>query len=47
MKIEELNKVTKYFRDRGYRRDFTGKKGHELFNSSIEDYREWINEEWT
>ena len=30
-----------------YEDEETGKKGHELFNSSIEDYREWINEEWT
>ena len=30
-----------------YEDEDTGKKGHELFNSSIEDYRKWINEEWT
>jgi len=30
-----------------YEDEDTGKKGHELFNSNIEDYRKWINEEWT
>lgn len=36
MKIEELNKVTKYYRDRGYRGDFTGKKGHERLIKGME-----------
>ena len=36
MKIEELNKVTKYYRDRGYRGDFTGRKGHERLIKGME-----------
>ena len=36
MKIEDLNRVTKYYRDRGYRGDFTGKKGHERLIKGME-----------
>ena len=36
MKLKDLNRVIKYYEDRGYRGDFTGKKGHERLIKGME-----------